>query len=155
MNVERIMITDVKSCRPQSTLEQAGRIMADMGCGALPVVDPGGRVIGILTDRDVCMVLAIRNRRPSEIQVQQAMTEEVYTCCPEDDVRAALTVMRARQVRRLPVVDDQKRLLGILSFDDVLLEARAPEAGVDSLDYTEIATSLQEICGHRLPAPVN
>ena len=136
---------------PMMTLDQAGQKMAVVDCGFLPVVDEAGKVIGVLTDRDVCLALTGRNRRPIEVEVRQVMTGSVAYSRSEDELSAALALMAERKVRRLPVLDSADHLVGILSVDDVLLEARHDgEAGHPS--YEEVASTLQTICRHAILA---
>ena len=153
MRVLDIMRREVMVCTPESTLASAGRHMAEADCGVLPVVDEASRVVGMLTDRDVCITLALRDRRPSEVTVRQAMSGDVYSCRVGDDIREALATMRQRRVRRLPVVDADRHLAGILSLDDVVLEARPFEGpGFTGPVYGDIAETLKAICAQPVPA---
>ncbi|HWS52924.1 MAG TPA: CBS domain-containing protein [Pyrinomonadaceae bacterium] len=124
MLVEELMTREVESCRPESSLAEAAGVMWRRDCGAVPVVDGGGGVVGMITDRDICMALATRREYASDVRVGEVMAAEVVSCTTEDDVREALEVMRQRQLRRLPVVDSQGRLTGILSVADVLRRTR-------------------------------
>jgi CBS domain-containing protein len=108
-------------------------------CGAIPVTDERGQVVGMITDRDICIAGATRARAEGEIPVQDVISKVVYSCAPSDDVRQALETMRLRKVRRLPVVDQSGRLTGIVSVHDIALEARSrksadipPEAVLDT-----------------------
>jgi CBS domain-containing protein len=146
MRVRDIMRRDVQWCSPRTTLEAAGRTMAGAGCGFLPVVAEG-RVVGVLTDRDACVALARLDRRPSQVEVQAAMSRQVHGCAVDEDVPAALRKMRDRGVRRLPVLDAGGRLQGVLSLDDVALAARAFEGeGFSGPLYPDVAATLQAIC---------
>lgn len=124
MLVEELMTREVEACRPESSLAEAAGAMWRRDCGAVPVLDGGGGLVGIITDRDICMALATRHAYASEVSVAEVMAREVVSCTPEDDVREALEVMRERQLRRLPVVDSRGRLAGILSVADVLRRTR-------------------------------
>jgi len=153
MKVRDIMQGEVRLCSPDNDLSAAGRMMAEVGCGVLPVVGEGDRVLGMLTDRDICLAVAKDNRRPSEIPVREAMTRGVFSCHPDDSLRRALKTMRERRVRRLPVVDDHGELRGLLSLDDVVLEARAVATeGFDGPFYSDVATTLRAI--NQRPVPV-
>lgn len=150
-------VRDLMKSHPSVTfggqsLHKVGGIMAQVDCGVLPVLGQGDVVVGIITDRDVCLAMARRDVRPSEIAVQEAMSTDVHTCRPDDDLDAALATMRRRRVRRLPVVDDERHLKGLLSLDDVTLQAH--ESGEDGPLYAEIARTLQAINRHDLPTPV-
>lgn len=124
MIVEHLMTSEVEACRPGDSLAEAAGVMWRRDCGAVPVVGDEGSVVGIITDRDICMALASRRAYASEVAVAEVMSRDVVTCTPEDDSEEALEAMRRRQVRRLPVVDAQGRLAGILSVADVLRRAR-------------------------------
>lgn len=153
MRVEEIMRREVMTCSPESTLAEAVRRMAEADCGVLPVVDDGARVVGMVTDRDICVTLGLRDRRPSEVSVRHAMSAEVVSCQAGDDVRGALAAMRWRRVRRLPVVDADRRLAGIVSLDDLVLEARPGEGpGFSGPYYADIAETLKAICAQPVPA---
>ncbi|HEV3470972.1 MAG TPA: CBS domain-containing protein [Pyrinomonadaceae bacterium] len=124
MLVEDLMTREVEACRPESSLAEAAAVMWRRDCGAVPVVDEGGAVVGMITDRDICMALATRRAYAADVHVGEVMAGGVISCTPEDDVQEALEVMRERQLRRLPVVDSQGRLAGILSVADVVRRAR-------------------------------
>lgn len=154
MKVRDVMRREPCVCSPENHLAKVGRIMAEAGCGFLPVLGDEERVVGVITDRDLALAAATRDRKPSEIQVRQVMSGEVHACRPDDDIRDALKVMREWKVRRLPVVDSQ-HLLGILSLDDVVLEAQgvATEQFTGPF-YSDIARTLKEINLHQTPAVV-
>lgn len=146
MKVRDIMQRDAKVCSPGNSLATAGVIMKEVSCGVLPVVGDEDKVVGMITDRDIAMALAERDRRPSEVQVRQVMTGEVYACRADDDVREALKVMREHRVRRLPVVDRNHCLQGILCLDDVVMEAQAIETETFSGPfYADITWTLKAI----------
>jgi CBS domain-containing protein len=123
MNVEKIMNRKVKACHPHDSLNDAARIMWDEPCGAVPVVDEQSRPIGFLTDRDVCMAAYTQGKPLAALQVEGAMARNVVSCSADDDLRSAAQVMRKHRVRRLPVVDRNGALLGLLSLDDLAREA--------------------------------
>ena len=152
MKVRDVMRREPCVCGPADHLAKVGRIMAEAGCGFLPVVGDDERVAGVITDRDLALAAATRDRKPSEIEVHQVMSGEVYACAPDDDVRDALAVMRERKVRRLPVLESH-HLCAILSLDDVVLEAQAVATETFSGPfYSDISRTLQEINLHQMPA---
>jgi CBS domain-containing protein len=152
MRVNDLMQREPRQVPPGATLARAGRVMGEAGCGFLPVVGDEDDVVGVLTDRDICLAVTSRNRLPADIEVRHVMSGEVWTCQADDDVREALKVMAGRRVRRLPVIDREMRLVGILSLDDVLAEGRFGEPGEPTL--AELVTTLRAICGHAVPAVV-
>ncbi|MGD2114599.1 MAG: CBS domain-containing protein [Acidobacteriota bacterium] len=155
MKVRDIMKREPCVCSPGDDLAAVGRRMAEGNCGFLPVIGDDGRVVGVITDRDVCLALTGRDHKPSELQVRLVMSGEVYGCREDDDIRRALRTMRERRVRRLPVLDAAGRLRAILSLDDVVLEAQAVETeAFKGPFYSDITQTLKEINLHRAPAAV-
>lgn len=147
MKVQNAMRSTVIYCRPETNLAEAIDLLWSRDCGILPVVDAANKVVGIITDRDICVALGSRNRPPADILVKHVASSEVLTCKAEDDIHSALEIMRDNQLRRLPVVDKADVLKGILSVDDIILSA-------DSIDltYSDVMPVLQAICQrHALP----
>lgn len=124
MRVEDVMNKSVASCRPDANLAVAAALMWEHSCGQLPVVNDEGRVSAVITDRDICIALGTRNQRACEVRVSDVVCRAAVLCKAEDDLRSALKTMAAEQVRRLPVVNHEGILVGILSLDDVTLQAR-------------------------------
>ena len=129
MKVEDLMTTEVGSCRSFDTGDRSATIMWERDCGAVPVVDQEGRVVAMVTDRDLCMAALTQGRTLSEIHVSSAMSRRLWSCRPQDDVKEAEKVMRAYQVRRLPVIDAEGKLLGVLSISDLARVAVSPAKG--------------------------
>jgi CBS-domain-containing membrane protein len=147
MNIEQLMIRNVKTCTPDSTLDDAARIMWDQDCGAVPVVDEASRVVGMITDRDICMSAWIQGRPLVELRIANAMSARVYTCKPMDSIGSAEAIMQAQQVRRLPVVGADGRLVGILSLNDIALEsARDSRTTNHWVTAREVAETLASVC---------
>ena len=130
MKVKDVMTKEVKTCAPETDLAEAAQSMWMRDCGVLPVVDGKGQVVGMITDRDICIATGCRRRDPATILVREVMTGQVYSCSPEADLREALQIMQQKQVRRLPVIDSAGKLCGVLSLNDVALkvqpDAKAP-----------------------------
>ncbi len=110
--------TQVISIRQQATALEAAKLMNDQKIGAL-VVQEGGRVIGMFTERDVLMRIVAEQRDPATVSVGQIMTRPVACCRPDTTVEEARAVMRNRRIRHLPVVDEQERLIGLVSIGDL------------------------------------
>jgi CBS-domain-containing membrane protein len=85
------------------------------------VTDSTGQVIGMITDRDICIALGTRNRAAAHIRAEEVISDKPFVCRPNDDVRKALATMKEQRVRRLPVVDADGKLLGVLSVNDIVL----------------------------------
>ncbi|HVA80200.1 MAG TPA: CBS domain-containing protein [Candidatus Binataceae bacterium] len=132
MKVEQIMNRNVKVCRPQDSLNKAAQIMWDEPCGAVPVVDDQRKPVGFLTDRDICMAAYTQGKPLHELRVETAMARKVVSCVAEDELGAAAGLMRQHRTRRLPVIDRNGALVGLLSLDDLACEAaRALRGGVN------------------------
>jgi CBS domain-containing protein len=146
MTVKELVTSDVKSCNPETDLARAAKIMWDYDCGVVPVVNDQRNVIGMITDRDICIAATTRSASPADIQVGDVMSREVHACSLGDDVRVALQTMKERRVRRLPVLDEQQRLAGIISMNDVVMEAEC-RRGAD-VSGEEFLVTLKAICAH-------
>jgi CBS domain-containing protein len=135
MKVRDIMNWEVITCRPDTTLTSAARLMRQAGVGTLPVIDDDGHVAGILTDRDIAMAAASHGRNASHIIAREAMSPNVRTCHLDEDLRMALKYMEESRVRRLPVLNSVGLLVGIVSMDDIVLRAIGQENGIGSAEF--------------------
>jgi CBS domain-containing protein len=122
MKVKEIMTANaLKFCTPETNIHNAAQSMREANCGALPVVDRNKRVLGIITDRDICLSLAQNTNKAIEHRtVGEIMTRDVKTVRGTEDVSEALRKMRERKIGRLPVVDEQGSLQGIVSLNKLL-----------------------------------
>ena len=114
------------------------------GCGALPVVDANGKVVGMITDRDVCIALGTRGQRAADLVVAQVMSGQVFACRPTDDIHAALKTMRTQKVRRLPVINHEGKLEGLVTISDMILQAFHDDgrAKRPDLSYEDVMATL-------------
>ena len=142
MNVREIMTAQPRTASRNTTLAAAAQLLWGADCGMLPVVD-GGKLVGVVTDRDMYVALATRNKPASQLTVGDVVTEKVWACGPEDDVHAALDTMASQRVRRLPVTQDGA-LVGVLSLNDLVLAAGADKA----VRNDEVVATLKAICAH-------
>jgi len=147
MKVREVMTKRAVSCPPDTKLSAAAELMWKFGCGFLPVIGEGGNVIGVITDRDISLALGACNRRPSELQVKDVMGRKLFTCTAEDSVHTALTTMRAEGLRRLPVVDPEGALAGVLSIDDLALRAQQ-QALTKDISYEDVEDTYKAISRH-------
>jgi CBS-domain-containing membrane protein len=146
MKVQDIMTQDVKFCGPDTNLAEATEILWRNNCGTLPVLSAGRELIGLVTDRDMCIALGTRNCRASDIAVGEVARKPVFTCGPNDDVHGALKTMRQHQIRRVPVVGEDGKLAGILCLDEIVLHAeKATSAGIS---YEDVVNTMKAICEH-------
>ena len=124
--LQDIMIKDPIVCSPQDSIQQAARLMKEQNVGSLPVVRDlkDRKIVGIITDRDIVISVVADGKDATTIRVDACMTKsDIAICRPQDDLSKAIELMRSKQVRRIPVVDDQDRCVGIISEADVALEA--------------------------------
>jgi CBS domain-containing protein len=111
------------TCSPSDSLETAARIMWDNDCGCVPVSDFAGHLVGMITDRDICMAAYLQGGTLRTMYVGSAMSREAFTCRPENTIAECQEIMRAHQVRRLPVIDGDGQLVGIVSLNDLVRAA--------------------------------
>jgi len=151
LRVDELMQTDVRTCTPEDFLSEPARIMWERDCGCVPVVsaDGSGRVVGMITDRDICMAALTGGVPLHQALVKGAMAPRVTACRPEDAVADAGALMRSAQVRRLPVVDAAGRLRGLISLADVAEAAAGLRAPAGSVSASEVGRVLEAICRPR------
>jgi CBS domain-containing protein len=124
--------------------------MWDNDCGCVPVVDQKRRVVGIITDRDVCMAAYTQGGPLRALRVSSAMSKQVYSCKPEDTLTAAEESMRAKQIRRLPVTDADGLLVGIVSLNDIAREAQHERSQAKrEITTDEVGVTLAAVCSPR------
>jgi len=156
MKVKELMNESVKSCSTFTTLNSAAGIMWDNDCGCVPVVDNEGHVVGMITDRDISMAAYTQGVALTASLVTSAMSKQVFSCRADDDITTAEKIMRDKQVRRLPVVDANNRLVGIISLNDIAREAEREQASRATRQVTdsEIARVMEAVCAphHRVVA---
>ncbi len=145
MQVKDIMSNNPKFCRVDTNLAAATELLWANNCGTLPVLDEEGRVIGMITDRDICIALGTRDRLPSEVEVGEVVAWKLFACAPEEDIHAALDRMKSEKVRRMPVLSREGSLEGILSLNDIALHAVKRQG---DLSYAHVADTLRAICEH-------
>ncbi|HXC04176.1 MAG TPA: CBS domain-containing protein [Bacteroidia bacterium] len=118
--VREIMVAEPQQCSKNDTLKQIASRMEKANIGCLPVVDEARKVVGIITDRDIALTLHRSNKPLSELKVHEVMTKEVHAIRPEEHTDTALRIMRTRKVGRLPVVDGDFKLKGMVSLNRIL-----------------------------------
>jgi len=123
MKVSDLMTKEVRACNPNDSLNRAAQLMWENDCGSIPVTDAEMKVVGMLTDRDICMAAYTQGVALIDASVGSAMSRDVCVCNPSDNIASATEQMRERKIRRLPVVDDDQQLIGILSVSDIAREA--------------------------------
>ena len=155
MKVKDVMMRTAASCNRETNLGAAVEILWERNCGVLPVVDGEQKVIGVITDRDICIALGTRNRLPGEITVGEVTSGRLFTCASEDEIRAAMATMAHAKVRRLPVVTADGKLEGILSMDDIVVRSESRSAKSPSeLSHDEVSETLKAVYRPELPQVV-
>jgi CBS domain-containing protein len=153
MKVQDVMTSNVKACRPELNLAAAAGVMWDNNCGTLPVVDGVGKVLGMITDRDIAIAVATRGRLASEITVGEVVSGKVAACAVDEDIKSALKKMGQERVRRIPVINREGILQGILSLDDAAIHAQEGKRGqMPDLSYEDVVNTYKAICERPLVA---
>jgi CBS domain-containing protein len=127
MKVSEVMTRDVRVASPDDSLKQAAKLMAEIDAGVLPVGDKD-RLVGMITDRDIAIKGVAQGKGP-DTKIREVMTADVKYCFEDDDVDDVSENMGDLQIRRLPVVNRDKRLVGIVSLGDLAVSVEADEAG--------------------------
>jgi len=156
MKVEQLMVKNMAACRPESTLEEAARIMWERDCGFVPVIESGQstKVVGVITDRDACMAAYTRGAPLKDLRVADAMAKVVWSCRPSDSIEEAERRMAEARVRRLAVVDESSQLLGVLSLADLAREAFQERARPKpDVKEAQVGALLASVCQPRELAP--
>ena len=133
MRVEEIMTPNPKTATLETTLEEVASMMRDENVGAIPVLDED-EVAGIITDRDIVVRCIAEGKEPGDTTVEDILTEELKTVSPEYDVQDAARIMAEVQVRRLPVVDEDGRLVGMVSIGDIAVKHGDEEVAGETLE---------------------
>jgi CBS domain-containing protein len=147
MKVQEIMTGQPLVCGPESNLAEVARLMWNGDCGIVPVVDAYNKLLGVVTDRDICIAAATQNMAPSCIRTAEMPHGDVFACRPDDDAQVALTLMREHRVRRVPVTAADGTLVGILSLNDLALAA----GDKAELHPADVLNALKGICAHPRP----
>jgi len=118
-----IITRDVATVHPNDRIEYAAQLMGECDCGAIPVVDRQGRMVGMVTDRDIAIRLVGNGVDTLRARVGDCMTDEVFACHINDSLDDCMRMMKRHQIRRVPVVDDRDRVVGIISQADLAQHA--------------------------------
>lgn len=145
MKVSKFMNPRVLTCRITDSLARAARLMWDHDIGCVPVVDDRGRVEGILTDRDIAMAAYLGGETLAAIPVSTAMAAGVWSCAPGDGLDDVEDVMSRNRIRRLPVIDDDGVLVGIITLGDLARASR----GMGTITSSEVVSTLIAVSAPR------
>jgi CBS domain-containing protein len=155
MLVKDLMSKPVATCRRESSLGAAVEILWNQNCGFLPVVDAEDKLVGVITDRDICIALGTRNHLPGEVFVGDVTSGNAITCRTDDEIHYILPLMAEARVRRLPVLNSHGKLAGVISMDDIVLHAETGRFGkAPTLTFDEVAAALKRLYRPALPEVV-
>lgn len=152
MNIEKAMTRHIVVCSPTDTLNRAAQLMWERDCGILPVVDDRRRLVGIVTDRDLCMGAYTQGVPLWAAPVSTVMSRQLHTCGPADDIRDVERLIREKQIRRVPVVSGDGELLGIVTLGD-LARCSQSSAFQKAITGLGIAKTLASVSEPRAPQP--
>ena len=148
MRVDELMSSPPRTCDTRDSVNAAAQIMWDHDCGCVPILNGAGRVVGIITDRDVAMAAYTQGKPLAQIPVVDAMARQLFCCEAGTSVAEAERVMRQHGVRRLPVIDSAGKLIGVLTLSDIARAARASSAPLPELSAQEIDGVLTAVSDH-------
>jgi len=139
MKARELMTKDPSCLVPSETVVRAAQLMKGEDVGPVLVVSNKGdrKLVGIVTDRDLALNVVAEGKDPNSVRVKDVMSEDLVTCSPNDDVNKVMKLMRNNQVRRIPVVDEDERLIGIISQADIAREVGDDEVGDVVEDISE------------------
>lgn len=138
MKVLQVMTKDVRHCKSSESLAECSRKMSELDVGSMPVVDPHGNLAGIITDRDITIRAVANDVDVSEAPVGDYVSTPVITVSPELEIEEASALMSEKQIRRLPVLDNEGVLIGIITLGDLAL----------SIDEQKVGHALHEVSQH-------
>jgi CBS domain-containing protein len=143
MKCKEIMTEDPACCLPGDTVDQAAQLMKDDDVGSIPVIadQKTKRLLGIVTDRDLAIKVVAPAREVAAVRVEEVMTRDPVTCHAADDLDEAIDAMEMHQVRRIPVVDDNHRIIGIIAQADIATRVKEPETTAEVVEEISKSTT--------------
>jgi CBS domain-containing protein len=145
MEVQQLMTRGVRTVAPGDTMNRAAQIMWENDCGIVPVVDGDGRVAAMITDRDICMAAYMQGRPLGEMAVTVAASRDVVSVREHDEVETAEHLMQQHQIRRVPVVDANGLLCGMLSMADIARSSQLVGKPEEGLSQTDVGKTIAAI----------
>ena len=134
MKVRDIMTAGVECIQPTGTLREAARMMKDLNVGPLPVCGDNDRLVGMITDRDIVIRAVAEGDDPDATPVSSVMTPKILCCYEDQDISEAARLMEKHQVRRLAILNRDKRLVGIVSLGDLAVDSRDEQLAGHTLE---------------------
>lgn len=150
MKAKELMIKTVHSVNVDQNLQDAAQLMWEKDCGWAPVIDENGKVQATITDRDIAMAAYLNNARLADIPLHKAQSKSLVTCSQSDDISAIEKIMQSHQLRRLPVVDRNGKLVGLIALNDIAIAYRSGKNGIDAKGLSD---TLAAICSHQHVSP--
>ena len=139
MKVSECMCQDICFVKPDCNTYDASRIMCENHIGCIPVCDEGKNIVGIITDRDIVLRAVACNKDVKTTPVSEIMTTNVYTCKAEKDITEAQNIMAQNQIRRIPVVDNTNKVVGIFTMGNLAQNDK-------KIGQQTVSTTIQNIC---------
>ncbi len=146
MLVKDCMTTDTVTCHQDEPLSSIAHKMFCGDFGAVPVLDDFNRPVAMITDRDICMTVMFKNNQPDSLYARDVINHSLVSCSPTWEVKQALKLMQKEQVRRLPVVDDEGKIVGLLSLSDIATSAPfgRKKGELKQMDFIDTFKSIAE-----------
>ncbi len=153
MKIKELMTSDVRVCQPNDNLSTAAQAMWEADVGCLPVVDGQGKLVGMITDRDICMAAHLRGAPLWSVPVAEAMAKVVFSCQPDQKVSAVLDLIVEKRVRRVPVLDGEGKLAGLVTLSSLAHVLDADTKVKSGVSAKDVCRTLSAVTARR-PAPI-
>lgn len=146
LRVEDVMTHNPECCSPEDDLATVANVMWDLDVGCVPIIGDGHRVAGMITDRDIAMAAMLNGKPLHELRVENVMAKQIVTAKLGDRLRTVQELMRKSKVRRLPVVDGEKKVVGVVSLHDLVRAAKQERRRLfPDLRMKDVAVTFAEI----------
>ncbi|MDD3013844.1 MAG: CBS domain-containing protein [Candidatus Gastranaerophilales bacterium] len=133
MKCRDIMTKYIKMCHSGCTIKDAVQIMQDLNCGAVPVINDNLEPVGMVTDRDIALYTVLNNKKPDQNQLEEFMSKPVITCFENEDIDIAIQKMKEKKIRRIPIVNEKNKLVGIISLGDIAVVTQEQTEACEAL----------------------
>jgi len=152
MKISDLMVKDVSTCSGDTSLNDIAIAMWNNDCGSVLIVNEQNQPVGIVTDRDIAIGSALKHKSLWEIRADEITAEKtLYTCSESDSVTSALELMQEHQIRRLPIINHQSELAGIISMGDIIASTGK---GKNKLPYSDTERMIKAVSAHHNPMPI-